>query len=342
MKRNIYASPAALLVVLAMLATPLVAQTRRKGNAVPAQTPGVVRAFVPLPASDAVVVVNLRRLLTEAVPRALGGDAAQAAQVNADIERFKAQTGIDARQFDTLSAGVRFSNPSPHVTKIGHLVAVAHGTFNPGALVAAGRLASKGSYTQQQYGGKDVYVFSLNDQVKVFGLLKLRVRDLAMSALDANTLAVGETEAVRAAIDAQAGKGRVDEALLSMATNPNNLVGFAGNVPASALGDVDLGNPELTRSISSIRQLYGSIGMTGTGFQLLTALRTLTAQDAKSLGDTVAALKQFAPALINISGAKGKLAKNAIESLTVTTQGNEVQLRLELSPGDIATLRTVF
>jgi hypothetical protein len=339
--RNIHLAALAACVALAALGAPSKAQTRRGGaatRAAQAAATAPARQAVPLPASDAVVAVDLRRLLTEAVPRALAGDAARLASVNADIEQFKARTGIDARAFDTLTAGVRLTNPSPGVTKINHMVAVARGTFRADVLVAAGRLAAQGRFAEQKHAGKPVYVFSLNDQIKIFGLLKMRVSDLALTVLDANTLAVGEPEAVRATIDAQAGRGRVDADLLNFARTPNDLIMFAGNVPPSLLAGIELGTPELNRAVASVRRFNGSVGTTAAGYQMQTTLRTVNAAEARDLGATLDALKQVAPMLISMSGERGKFAKRAVESLRITTQSNEVQLRLELAQGDLAAL----
>jgi hypothetical protein len=344
--RIIYTTTIALCAALSaslLSSTAASAQTRRGGAARPAGTQTApARQGVPLPASDAVLAIDLRRLLTEAVPRALSGDAARLAAVNADIEQFKARTGIDARAFDTLTAGVRFTNPSPGVTKVDHMVAIAQGTFRPDILVAAGRLAAKDKFAEQKHAGKSVYIFSLNDQVKLFGLLKLRVSDLALTVLDANTLAVGEPEAVRATIDAQAGRGRVDADLLNFARSPSDLILFAGSVPPALLADLDLGSAEINRAIASVRRFSGSIGTTEAGYQMQAALRTQNATDAGELGQTLEALKQVAPMLISMSGERGRFAKNAVESLKITTQGSEVRLRLELAQGDLAALLRVL
>lgn len=344
--RNIYTSTLALFVALAALAGASKAQTRRPGGGAsrPAatQTAAPARQAVPLPASDAVLAVDLRRLLTEAVPRALAGDAARLAAVNADVEQFKARTGIDARAFDTLTAGVRLTNPSPGVTKIDHMVAVARGTFRADVLVAAGRLAAQGKFNEEKHGGKSVYVFSLDDHIKLFGLLKMRVRDLAVTVLDANTLAVGEPEAVRATIDAQAGRGRVDADLLNFARTPDDLIMFAGSVPPALLAGIELGTPELNRAVASVRRFSGSVGTTAAGYQMQATLRTLNAADARGLGDTLEALKQVAPMLISMSGERGRFAKRAVESLRITTQASEVRLRLELAQGDLAALLRVL
>lgn len=315
------------------------AQTARGRGTAAARPAGVQAAaqVVPLPASDAVLTVDLRRLLNEAVPRAIGGDAAREAQFKADLEQFKARTGLDARAFETLSVGARLRQLESGATKLDQVVAVARGTFDPAAVVAAGRAAA-GGYTAQQHAGKTVHVFGVNDQLRLFGLVRLRVRELAVAALDANTLAVGEPEAVRASIDAQAGRGRVDAALLSPARGANDLVAFAGNVPPAAFANIDVGLPEVNKSLAAIRGFRGTLGMTAAGFQMTTVLRSATAPDAQRLGNTVEALKAVLPGLVSMGGSRARLVQSAVESLKITTQGTEVQLRADLPEDYVASL----
>ncbi len=338
MRKNIYAPLVALVVALTVFSAPLVARTKRNTNRAATQTAAARNWAAPLPASDGVLVADLKRLLTEAVPRALGNDAQRIAGVNADIEQFKQRTGIDARQFDTLAVGARLTNPREGVTKIDHLVAVARGKFDAAALVAAGRAAAGGKLSEQKHAGKSVYIFSINDRIKLFGLVKLRVSDLAMAVLDASTLAVGEPEAVRAAIDAQGGRGKVDSALLNTAWQPGALLGFAGNVPAGAFKDLDTGLPEVDKSIAAIRRFQGTVGMSGTGFQVLTILGTANAQDAQRLRGTIDAVRSVAPALLSVAGERGQLASGAIKNMKVSAQGNDVQLRLDLAANELSAI----
>src|SRR5437763_11499879 len=134
------------------------------------QASPVARVNVPLPASDAVLRADLKKLLTEAVPHALAGDQAKLAQVNADVDQFKARTGLDARDFDTVIVGARISRLPSGATKIGNAVAIARGTLRPDALVSAMRAAASGGLSEQKYAGQTVYVIAVNDRVKVFGL----------------------------------------------------------------------------------------------------------------------------------------------------------------------------
>jgi hypothetical protein len=344
MRRTFYASTLAL--VLASLATTAGAQTGvivepRRPPLPPQhkQTQNVaVVPSIPLPASDAVMMIDLRKLLTEIMPRSLASDPQRLAQVNADIEQFKTRTGLDARAFDSLTVGARLVPLPSGAIKIDNVTAIARGTLRADALIAAARTAAKDALSEQTYAGKTIYVASINDQLKLFGLLKTHVKDLAFVVLDANTLALGEPLDVRAAIDAQAGRGRADLTMLNFPRGAGDFVAFAGNVPAGLLTGMDTGLPNVDRAVASIRSFYGSIGSTPAGAQLMTTLRAQTVADAKQLFETAEALRQVAPGLITVAGAKGKFAQSAINSLKITTKGNEVQLRLEVPQADIAAL----
>ena len=179
---------------------------------------------------------------------------------------------------------------------------------------------------------------TVNDQLRLFGLARMRVRELAFAILDPNTLALGEPEDVRAAIDAQAGRGRADMSVLHFPRGAGDFVAFGGVVPPGVLTGVETGLPNVDRAIGSIRGFYGTVGSSATGIQMMTALRAATAADAKQLFDTVEALRQIAPGLISVAGEKGRFAKGLVESLKVTTKGSEVQLRVEVPQADLSTL----
>lgn len=346
MRRNVFGAWLSLAVLVLGAATFAGAQTRRgTGARQPVRATAQAGAVVPLPASDAVLLVDMRRLVNEAMPRVLANDAAKLAAVNADIEEFKTTTGIDARSFERVALGARFTNPSPDVTKIDHVVGVAHGTFNEAAIVAAVRLKSSAA-REEKLAGKTIHIFTLDEQVKFFGVMpRMRVKDLAVTALDANTLVVGEPEAVRATVNAGVGRGRISPALVGLARqNPSAIVGFGANIPASLLRKVDgFGSDEVQQSIASIRQIYGSVAMTPNGYDVLTTLRAATAADAQRLAQTITALKPLGSfAASQLSGDKRQLALKALDSLRINAQGTDVQLKLDFAQSDIATMLRVF
>jgi hypothetical protein len=321
------------------------AQTRGRQPA-PARV-GVSGVLAQLPASDAVMTVDVKRLLSEALPRAYASDATELARVNGEISKFGERTGLDARQFERVAFGVRYAQ-SPSGATLMETVAVARGAFDTSAIVGAARRASGGGAQEQKYGGKTIYVFNFNEQVKVLGLFNMHLTELAIAALDANTLAVGKLSRVREAIDAAAGRGeRVSTEIASLATrSPAALVGLGGNVPASATQHLDFLSQEFSRSIAAIRQFYGSVGATTDGFQMLTVLRTTNAGAAKTLGDTVEGLKQFAPFAITQFARgdqeKARLLRGVVGSTRVSAQGNDVQISLDLAQTDLAALIQAF
>src|SRR5207248_2584052 len=83
---------------------------------------------------------------------------------------------------------------------------------------------------------------NINDQMKVLGLFDMHITDLAVCALDENSLALGTLENVKAAIDAGK-RGRAPADLIALATRDGNAVaGFGANLSGPLLGKLDVGN----------------------------------------------------------------------------------------------------
>ena len=344
--KRIFNSFIALVLLTTMAAAPnLYAQTRMASGTAAVQA--TQDPLTLLPASDAIVTADVKRVINEALPRAFSSDQAKLAQVNADIDRFRTRTGVDLRSIDKMALGARFHEVTTEASKPTKIetVAIARGTFNADVIVAAGRLAAKDKYRTEKYAGKNIYIFTLNEQMKLFGLFNMRLSDVAVSVLDTRTLAMGQLSRVREAIDASAGRGRVSTELVQLATrNPGAIIGFGSNVPPAAMreiGVLGLDGDEISKNIASIRQVYGSIGMTTSGFDMQAVARTDNEQAAKSLNDTINAAKEFVAPLVSQflrNEAKAKLVRNTLDSLKVATAGNELQIRLEVAQSDLSTL----
>jgi hypothetical protein len=220
-------------------------------------------------------------------------------------------------------------------------VALANGTFNPAAMVAAGRVASNGAYREEKYQGKTIYVFKLEENIRMAGLFNVRIDELAAAPLDANVLALGDPAGVRAAIDA-AGRSRkrANAELIALASrDPNAVIGFGGNVTEQLILNLDIGNAPIATDLSKLRQFYGSVGTSETNLELFLAARAVNAEAAKSLGDTLEGLKQFGALLVGrLSGARGVLAKSALANLQIVTQANELQIRTAVPQADLGPL----
>ncbi|MBD0326534.1 MAG: hypothetical protein ICV68_08880 [Pyrinomonadaceae bacterium] len=339
MKKKITTSFVALLL-LAIVFVPSSFAQRRRGTAAAPATQATASALNALPASDAVMLIDIKRLLNDVAPRLFAGDEAHLAKLNAEIDKLKTAYGLDVRSFDQLALGFRFLSPRAGVTTT-NMVAVMRGSFNSGALLAAGRIAAEGKYQEEKYKNTSIYVFDLMTQGKAPMIMGMRVPKLAVAALDANTLVFGEPAGVRTTIDGSRLRGRLNAALIQMAMRtPNAFLSFGANIPASLTQGKDFGNPEINKNITAIRQAYGALGLTETGGLDLRAIaRTERADQAKSLGETLAAFKQFGGMFVSqLPPDRSKLAQAALDSVTITTEGNETQLKLELAQAIINEL----
>ncbi|MEP6922483.1 MAG: hypothetical protein ABI967_15280 [bacterium] len=296
-----------------------------------------------LPTSDTVAVVKLKRVLDEALPKLLADNPAKLAEINSQIAQFKTRTGVDPRAFTELALGMRYTYPSAGITKIS-TVALAQGTFNANAIVAAGRVAASGQYREEKYQGRTIYVFTLDQQVRILGLLDLKIRELSITPLGANTLALGDKDSVRGAIDSSKGTRRGNLELIALASqDPNAIFGFGGNISPTLLKNLRIGNETIANDLAAVRQVYGSIGMGEKNVEMLAAARTVNPGSAKNLGDTIEGLRAFGALFTNrLPAAKGALARSALGNLKVTIQGNDLQIRTNVAQAEVAPLMRGF
>ena len=325
------------IIVLALCsAQALTAQTRTRNTAAPASA--VSPLFNSLPESDAVAQVKLRQLLNEALPQIFANNPTRLAEINASIESFKTRTGLDPRMFDQVALGARFSFPSEGVTKV-QTVALANGSFTPAAMIAAGRIATSGNYREEKYQGKTIYIFKLDQDVRLLGFFDFRIHELAATPLDNNVLALGDEAAVRAVIDAGRARKRANPELIALASrDPNAVIGFGANLSAQLIKNLDV-NPAIAADLTTLRQVYGSVATTQKDLNLFLAARAVNAEAATNLGQTLEGLKQLGSMFVGrLSGAKGVLAKSALANMQIVTAANELQIRTAVPQADVGPL----
>jgi hypothetical protein len=310
------------------------AQTRARNTPAPAPT-----LMAGLPQSDAVAQVKLKQLLSEAMPRILANNPAKLNEVNASIDRFKDRTGLDPRMFEQVAFGIRFTYPSEGVTKL-QTVALANGSFSAAAMVAAGRIATNGKYREEKHRDKTLYIFTLEENIKMLGLFDFRIGELAAAPLDNNTLALGDPIAVRGAIDAGRSRKGVNAELIALASrDPNAIIGFGSNMTEQLVENLDFGNAPIAADLKTLRQVYGSVGTTVSDLQLFLGAKAVSAEAARSLGDTLEGLKQLGAFFVGrLSGARGVLAKSALSNLKIVAEANELQIRTSVAQAEVGPL----
>jgi len=325
-------------------AVPLSAQTKTR-TAVSAKQNAGASLNDPaalLPSSDAILTVDVKRVLNDALPLFFADDPAALADVNAEIQKFKTETGLDPRSFDRVAVGVKFQFPRQGVIT-SDTVAIARGTFQAGAIVSAGKIAATGKYEEQKYGASTIYIFNLNKNVKMLGLVNTRVSQLAVVAIDKNTLAMGDLNLVKATLDSKKGSQPNAELIGLASHSPEAFLGFGGNVPANIADGINFPSDQISQNVKSIRQVYGSATVAGTQLDVFASAKTNNPDEAASLNDTLIGLKQLGAMVVpQLKVDQRKLAQNALDNLKIDVAGNEVQLKLSIPQADIATLmRTV-
>jgi hypothetical protein len=337
MKIRFFNFALALIAVLGVVQIVAVAQTRSRSTAA---APAPASLLNSLPQSDAVVQVKMKQLFNEAMPRILASNPTRLAQVNASIEDFKTRTGLDPRMFDELAVGVRFTFPGEGVMKA-QTVALAKGAYNSTAMITAGSLAANGKYRTEKYKDKTIYIFTLDENITMLGVIDFRINELAVLPLDTNTLALGDPASVRSVIDVTRASKRANAELIALASrDPNAVIGFGANMSQQLVNSVDmLDNSPIANDLAKLRQVYGSVGTTEKDLELFLAARAINPETASSLGETLNGLKGVGSMFVGrLSGARGVLAKSALTNLTIVANANELQIRTAVPSADVGPL----
>ena len=290
-----------------------------------------------LPASDGVAIIDVKRMLNETMPSILGRDPAKLAQGIAEVDKFKAKTGVDLRTFDRVAMSVRYTYPNATTTKL-DTVAIAHGTFDAKAITASARANGKSS-REEKYRGLTITVIGVNDQIKLLGLWSMEINELAICPLDQNSLALGSLATVKAAIDAGRTGGAPAELIALATKDPTAVMGFGANLTPELLAKLDVGNDTIAKDVSSIKQAYGSVGSTQSDVTMTLVARTDSADAVKNLSDTIEGLRQLGALFTGrLPEPRKTLAESALNNLKVTARGTELEIRTQVAAANLAAL----
>lgn len=293
-----------------------------------------------LPASDGVVVFDIKTFLGSALPQMLSGNQAMLAEVTKAIDEAKAKTGIDVRQFETLAAGVSATKIKEKEYDLDSVL-IARGQVSSGAVLAAAKLTAKGKYREEKIGEKTIYIFDAREVVaqnapQTTGvhskILKAFSNEMAAYAVDANTLAFGSVEKVKATA---AGTTKVDKEITDLLSK-TGVATFAARVPAGMSDFLPLDNDELGKNIDSIKMMYGSMNVNAAGTTLSATARTLQAEQAVGLKETLDGLQMLGKMFLgNAKGADKEVYARLIDNVKFTNKGNEVSMDLAIAQTDV-------
>ena len=339
MKSKLFAIFTLSVLVLNMTGSAL-ADTKAKKSA------NATAIVAMLPASDGVVVFDIKTFLGSALPQMLSGNQAMLAEVTKAIDEAKTKTGIDVRQFETLVAGVSARRIKDKEYDLDSVL-IARGQVSSGAVLAAAKLAANGKYREEKVGEKTIFIFEAREVAaqnapqttsQTAGMVKKALKafskEMAAFAVDPNTLAFGSVEKVRATAS---GTTKVDTEitdLLSKAAAP--VATFAARVPEGMSAFLPLDNDELGKNIDSIKMMYGSMSVNGASTMLNATARTLQADQALSLKETLDGLQMLGKMFLgNAKGADKQVYARLVENVKFSNKGNEVSMDLAIAQTDI-------
>jgi len=179
-----------------------------------------------LPAADGVATVDARRLLTEAIPQILSANQPMLKSIMKPLEEMQAKTGIDLKKFETIAIGLTVAKTADNKFDMDPVV-IARGDVRSGSLVAIAKIASNGTYREEKFGERTIYIFSAKDIANktaaktapaatasaIGGVIDDLTKEMAVASLDDTTLVLGSPALVRETLE---GKTHVSPEVTSL------------------------------------------------------------------------------------------------------------------------------
>ena len=310
-------------------------------------------ALTSFPESQAVLFINARRIIHEALPRTM--PPAEYDKLLAEPQK----AGFDIRSLDYAVAGIRFADPAKPAG-LPEVIVVIKGSFNADALLSMGRVAlgtqKEIKSRQETYGSKTIEIIdtSFINKPTADGDAPPKPTpypEVAIMAYDANTLVAGVPAYVRALIDSANGQGRLKASTVDLAAkDPNSLWSLTAEIPASLPEYVKgLGmpsNPEAEQMLTWLKQVSLSQGMDAVNFSLQAALMLDSPEHASALSGIVRMGLTAAQAALNAEVAKktgkdgdeARTALGVIKSLVNRTDGSTLILSASVPQATVAEM----
>lgn len=291
-------------------------------------TQAVINSLANLPEADMLVYINPQRILNEALPKFL--PAKDIEGMRKGFEEMKTKAGVDPTKLDYLVMAIRFRKPTADLNfQSPEFMFVSSGDFSADSIMTLARSVSQGKLRDEPYGGKTMGVMTIDPIAKEAEknpFLK-SFTEIAVTALNGNTLAAGTPGYLRAAIDAGEGKGRIStEALASLVRDQNALVSLAGSPWGSFAKSFGMHGTEFTprtpRCESKIGDFYAALTMDATNFMIRGVSNADNPDTARILANLYFGLLQFATKSVPDQSARSLLA-----GIAVTAEGDEVLVR---------------
>lgn len=295
-----------------------------------AATQSVLNSLSSLPEADTMIYINPQRILNEVVPKLL--PAKDVENMRKGFEEVKKNAGIDPGRVEYMVIAVRFKKPTAELSfQPPEFLIVTGGDFSSESLITLAHSASQGKLRDEKYGDKTIGLMTIDPIVKEAEknpFLK-GFSEIGVVALNGNTIATGTPTYLRAAIDAEGGKDRINPATLnSLVRDTNALISMAGSPWHSFAKSFGMlgteTNARAPRCESNMGDFYAALTMEATNFMIRGAMNADNPDTAKIMTNLFAGFLNQATSSIPDASLQSLL-----KNLAMTAEGNEVLLRAD-------------
>jgi hypothetical protein len=289
------------LLIIPIFAASVFAQVAAGIENAFAKSQSSVTVLTSLPEADIVFYLNPQKILNEAAPKVM--PATELEKARATFLELKKSIGIDPSSIDSLALALRFSKPGGDLSVVvPDVLAIVSGDFSSDSMVTLAGLFLQDQARTEQYASKTLTIAKVDPVIELsakYPMLK-PLSELGVVALNSNTLAIGNTAYLKAALDAQAGNGRINSEIVnSLLRDPNALVSAAGsplNVFLKSFGLLGTQTtPRESCCVTNFGNLYAALTMTQTGFNVRGAIHTDNPDTAKIINSLYSLLMTIAP-----------------------------------------------
>ena len=315
------------------------------------------QALASMPDSQAILYINARRIINEMMPRLM--PAADYRKMLAEGQKL----GFDVREIDYITVGARLADPPP-ANNLPEFVVVLHGRFNADTLLALGRVAAGSENIKprsETYGSKTIEVIdltSLDAKPPANGEAPEKKTvspypEIAVTALDANTLVAGVPSYVRAMVDAAGGRGAMRPSMVELASRePQALWSLTVELPPNTVDYLRKAgmpaNAEAEQMIRWVKQVSLAQGMDALNYSLSAAVLTDAPEHASAFSGLVrmgllagqTALNQEAAKLTprHKDYARTRTALKVLKTFVNRTEGNTLVLSASVPQKELAAI----
>lgn len=296
-----------------------------------------------LPASNAVVSIDVQKGLNDALPKLLVGNPQIEAEVDQGLAEISSKIGPDALKFSDVVVGVGVQGVAgPAAPKV-LPVFIARGDVSAAQVVAKATAASKTPCTERGVSGKTIYVCQMEVSVKqkakgasVSSATKI-LKETAFVALDANTVAFG---AVSRVLDTVEHRSVVNPAIKGLLKDsPTTVAAFAMENVNGLEKLVPLENDDVGNALKNLRYMAGSADSVADGFVFSGLFRSADAASSKELGSLLSGLQAIGKAFLgNSNRADQKLYGRLINNVKIAQADNDVTLSIAIPQADVNAL----